>query len=137
MNLWVNRGECEKIESLPAYLFTGAKYIMLNKIKADAVRNKFARHFSRFLTENQWNNTEDYILEVDLNMTLQSHLSKLPPRCKEIFELSRRHHLSITDISDSLQLSHKTVENQLSKALKTLRLGLKELLFLLIGLVFL
>ena len=48
-------------------------------------------------------------------------IDRLPPHCREIFLLSKRDGLTYTEIADELGISVKTVENQISKALKTLR----------------
>jgi RNA polymerase sigma-70 factor (ECF subfamily) len=112
--------------SLSAYLFTGAKYRMLNEIKAVEVRKNFAANFSAFQANIHSDITQETIAIKELASVLETAVSQLPPKCRQIFQLSRTHHLSISDISNALNISPKTVENQLTKALKYLRFGLKE-----------
>lgn len=54
----------------------------------------------------------------------------LPERCREVFKLSRNEDLSVKEIAKRLEISPKTVENQMTKALKHLRLALKETVLL-------
>jgi RNA polymerase sigma-70 factor (ECF subfamily) len=130
LTLWVKRDNLETIVSLSAYLFTGAKYRMLNEIKAMGVRKNFVSSFTAFQANKHSDITQETIAMGELESVLETAISQLPPKCRQIFQLSRHHHLSISDISNSLNISPKTVENQLSKALKYLRFGLKEFFLL-------
>ena len=56
---------------------------------------------------------------------LEKILSVLPPKCKEIFLLSKLHGLKYQDIASKLGISVKTVENQMGKALKLIREQIK------------
>jgi len=58
---------------------------------------------------------------------VQQAIQSLPDRCRLIFTMSRYDGLSYREIADNLDLSIKTVENQVSKALKVLRESLKSL----------
>ena len=64
--------------------------------------------------------------ERDEKILLEQAIARLPPKCKEVFLLSRFGKLSYKEIATNLDISPKTVENQLGKALKMLRAFLKE-----------
>ena len=66
--------------------------------------------------------------EIDRELSLQ--LDKLPKRCQEIFELSRFDQLSNKEIAERLNISTRSVENQLALALKHLRVWFRYLSFL-------
>lgn len=68
---------------------------------------------------------ESIYLSGELADQLQAAIDTLPPRCKAVFVLSRFEELSYKEISAKLDISPKTVENQISKALKLLRTALK------------
>ncbi|HEY0175722.1 MAG TPA: sigma-70 family RNA polymerase sigma factor, partial [Pedobacter sp.] len=68
----------------------------------------------------------------DLKNLVENEVSKLPEKCQQIFRLSRNEHQSVKKIADLLNISHKTVENQLSKALKQLRSSLGQFFSLLV-----
>jgi RNA polymerase sigma-70 factor (ECF subfamily) len=62
----------------------------------------------------------------EVNAFIKKVVSELPERCREVFELSRYEQLSHKEIAERLGISKKTIENQMTKALKTLRNALKE-----------
>ena len=62
----------------------------------------------------------------DLMPMIQRALSLLPPKCKEVFLLSRMGNLSYKEIAKTLGISVKTVDNQVGKAMKILRNFVKE-----------
>jgi len=64
--------------------------------------------------------------ETDYDTLLQNALENLPPKCREVFVLSRVSNLTYKQISDSLGISIKTVENQMGKALKILRAYIRQ-----------
>ncbi|MFD1468958.1 sigma-70 family RNA polymerase sigma factor [Hymenobacter caeli] len=63
-------------------------------------------------------------------------LAHLPPQCRAVFELSRYEELSYLQIAEALEISPKTVENQMGKALRILRRELAGVLKNLYGLLF-
>jgi RNA polymerase sigma-70 factor (ECF subfamily) len=64
--------------------------------------------------------------EADYDTLLKKALENLPPKCREVFVLSRVSNLTYKQISDSLGISIKTVENQMGKALKILRSYIRQ-----------
>jgi RNA polymerase sigma-70 factor (ECF subfamily) len=62
----------------------------------------------------------------ELNQKIQHIIDAMPDRCRAVFLLSRRENLSHKEIAAKLNISTKTIENQMTKALKMLRNGLKE-----------
>ena len=64
--------------------------------------------------------------ETDYDTLLKNALENLPPKCREVFVLSRVSNLTYKQISDSLGISIKTVENQMGKALKILRAYIRQ-----------
>jgi RNA polymerase sigma-70 factor (ECF subfamily) len=73
---------------------------------------------------------EDAYMNGELKTQIQRAIETLPPRCKTVFVLSRFEELSYKEIGQKLDISPKTVENQISKALKILRTTLKGYLTL-------
>ena len=90
-------------------------------------------------THEQWqqlqpaaNSTDEAMQQTETQAQIAQALNKLPPACRTVFVLSREEELSYKEIADALQISVKTVENQMGKALKIMR---QELLPYLGGLV--
>jgi RNA polymerase sigma-70 factor (ECF subfamily) len=62
----------------------------------------------------------------EIDQLITDAINTLPPRCREIFVLSRLEGLSHKEIADQLQISTNTIEGQIAIALKKLRIVLKE-----------
>ena len=118
-SLWANREKIE-IESLDNYLATSAKYMVLAKIKKKE-------------RERIYNNTSHHVpvIEIPIETSLhykcileivKNEVEKLPEKCKLIFKCSRNKGMPVKQIAKELNISPKTVENQLNKALKQLKL---------------
>ena len=70
----------------------------------------------------------DSLVEEELKIKIESAISELPEKCREIFVMNRYENLKYQEIADKLQISVKTVETQLSKALQLMRIRLAEYL---------
>lgn len=70
----------------------------------------------------------DSILAQELEDAINKSISQLPPRCREIFVLSRNKKMAYSEIAAELNISRKTVEIQVSRALKQMRKDLIEYL---------
>ena len=83
---------------------------------------------------------EEEAPEVTYDEKLKEVLDVLPPKCKEIFLLSKLHGMKYQDIATELDISVKTIENQMGKALKLIREQLKSsrfiIIFVLMSLIF-
>ena len=69
-----------------------------------------------------------FMEEAELEMKIVQAIGQLPGQCRKIFEMSRMEGMTNSEIADDLNLSKRTVETQISKALKTLRIHLQEFL---------
>lgn len=118
--LWVNRKKV-KIESLENYLAVAVKYAVLGKIR-------------KKIREREWEHNTEATLVIDLPIEESIHnkrileivkeeVEKLPEKCKLIFKYSREEGMPVKQIARELHLSPKTVENQLTKAIRQLRLA--------------
>lgn len=134
-SLWVNRRELQIQSSLQGYLLSAVKYKVLNHIEKEMVRRSY-REQLQATSSIATNYTEETILFEDLSAHLEEELANLPPKCREVFRLSRQEFKTNKEIAEQLGISEKTVENQLTKALKILKSGLREIISLLVFLQF-
>lgn len=67
----------------------------------------------------------ELLIQQELHEQVLNAIQLLPPRCQEVFMLSRFEQLSYQEIADKLNISIKTVENQMGKALRLLRERMK------------
>jgi RNA polymerase sigma-70 factor (ECF subfamily) len=117
--------------SLKSYLFAGIKNKFLDYQKHLKVTEKY-KSYSLFKSDNADQSSDYYFAESELRQALEKSLSKLAPRCREIFELSRFSGLSNMEISTKLGISKRTVELQISNSLRILRTELVEYLTILV-----
>lgn len=121
--LWTHREEAEP-SSLKGYLTTAVKYQVANFIRNSKVRDKYILHTESLgLTEVY----EDDPLELkELKEVITKVTATLPARCQEVFNLSRNEHKSNKEIAGMLGISEKTVEMQITIALKRLKTEVKK-----------
>lgn len=125
--LWVEAPRLKIKSSLKSYLFTAIKNRCLDYQKHHKIIEKY-RTYLLFSSDKEDDSTEQFFAESELRQAIQTSLAKLPPRCREIFELSRLNGLSNQEIAEKLDLSKRTVELQVSNSLKILRKELAEFL---------
>ena len=121
VSVWEKRATLVFDENLKSYLFTAVKNKSLNfnkKKKMRIVPDLPHDAISTFTADGPLANTEQQRLLLKL-------LDELPPKCRQIFIMSRMDGLSYSQIAKFLDLSVKTVESQMSKALKLFRKNLK------------
>lgn len=126
LNIWQKRHSYE-IRSFKTYLTAAARYHVFKVLKSRKSENiVFVEHYSQLdsagMTENQG---AENIRTQELKKELEASLSELPKRCQQIFSLSRTSQLSNDEIAEKLNISKRTVENQLTVALQYLRGVLK------------
>ncbi|MFL9845650.1 RNA polymerase sigma factor [Flavobacterium rhizosphaerae] len=119
ISLWKNAATAT-ILNLEAYLLQSVKYRIATHIRDF----KFQKEHIDVLHTIQVPDTIDDVEYRETERSIIEQIDKLPPRCREIFMMSRFEHYSNTEIAQKLNLSIHTVEKQISNALKHLRSGL-------------
>ncbi|TCD28526.1 sigma-70 family RNA polymerase sigma factor [Pedobacter psychrodurus] len=131
LNIWTNRKKLN-IVSFQNYVLTSANYRSIRKKRQiNAVLFNYVEDLGKveqsLITGNllTGNGGDEKINEEEFDSMITARLIELPKRCQEIYLLSRKQNLSISEISLKLNISKRTVENQLTAALKHLRQSLK------------
>jgi RNA polymerase sigma-70 factor (ECF subfamily) len=125
-SLWMKRETLVINTSLSSYLFTAIKYKVINHIESRIVKGNYLNSLNKALIDYD-NSTNEKIISRDLEQFIDSGINHLSPKVKEVFELSRKENLSINEIAEKLNISDQTVKNQLSKALKILKVHLTDI----------
>lgn len=123
VSLWANRSKIFINKSVKAYLFKSCQYKILSYMRSDRVRRHYMAVFARFSSQPT-NVTEEQINLMSLKDSIEMILDGLPDKCQTAFRLSRVEYLPIHHIAKKMNISKRTVENYLSKALKHLRTSL-------------
>ncbi|MBT1698706.1 RNA polymerase sigma-70 factor [Fulvivirgaceae bacterium PWU4] len=128
VNLWKQRERIDEHKSLHKYLFTAARNGCLNFLHAKKIRSRSAEIILYLYGQDVHDHIDSYhaLLAKDLEQDFNEALQRLPTECRRIFELSRTDGLRYEEIALRLNISIKTVETQMSRALSRLRLQLKE-----------
>lgn len=124
IDLW-SRRTSSNIENLPNYLSRAIKFQVLKHIRNGKIRDHHLQLMENIQFANQ---TEETLNFQEIESKLAKAVDELPPRCKEVFILSRIKHLSHKEISSKLNISTKTVEAQIGKALAFLRSKLHQII---------
>ncbi len=128
VRFWEKRSQISVEHSLKSYLFTAVRNASLNFIKHAAVVRDHAGHV---LHNESDEDHSDHMVTVELQERISRAVSDMPAERQRIFRMSRDEGLRYKEIADQLNISVKTVENQMGKALKYLREELAE--YLVIG----
>lgn len=128
VTLWKNASQYAIQHSARSYLYAAVRNNCLNFLKHEKVKKAYGENVRLFAPVGDATDT----LEIaELRERIGVAIQKIPEKCREIFMLSRYYGKKYTEIADELQLSVKTVENQMGRALKILREELGDYLFLL------
>ncbi|MEI6899275.1 MAG: RNA polymerase sigma-70 factor [Bacteroidota bacterium] len=124
---WTNRNTIVIESSVKSYLFRAVRNGCLNVIKHDQIREKY-RTEKESEPSPSWDSFEDQAIISELQVKIRQAVDHLPVERKKVFIMSRYDGLTYQQIATKLNISVKTVENQMGAALKTLRSELSEYL---------
>lgn len=135
LKLWERRERLSFSGSIQAYLYGAVYHECLNHLRHEKVKLK-----NQLYVENTKIESNEAMIGMelmDLKANLHDAINELPERCRTVFHLSRFEGLKYKEIAEQLNISNKTVEAQMGKALKTLRVKLLEYLPLIIWFIIL
>ncbi|RFS25132.1 RNA polymerase sigma-70 factor [Chitinophaga silvatica] len=131
MQLW-DRREILDIQNIGAYLATAVKFSIFNQLLKNKRRKSLAA--ANYIQPSvQFD--EELIEARFLDEYIKGVVSKLPEKCQLVFRYSREEALPVNEIASTLNISPKTVEAHLTKALKILRSSLRQFKTLLLILI--
>jgi len=118
--LWTKAASITLSGSLAAYLYAATRNRVLNML---ASKRRYQTHLSslKHFLSGADNNSLQYLTEKEIHTRMEREIRALPPKMREVFELSRKSALSHKEIAHQLQLSQETVKKQISNAIRTLR----------------
>jgi len=119
IKFWEKRKKMNITSSVAAYLHRMAMNEAISYLRKQ-------KHFEsdeilEQKTDTQFQNAEEEVLQDELKQNINNAINGLPPRCQAIFKMSRFEELTYKEIAAKLDISVKTVENQMGKALRVLR----------------
>jgi RNA polymerase sigma-70 factor, ECF subfamily len=130
LKLWERADNISIAGSVAAYLYRAVHNESLNHIKHQKVKSNYQMHVA-YSMKDAVEAAPKNLQAKELEKKIQAALNELPEQCRTIFQKSRFEEMKYREIADELNIAVKTVENQMGKALKTLREKLSEFLTLL------
>jgi RNA polymerase sigma-70 factor (family 1) len=123
VSIWQKRSTNVILVCRP-YLFSMAKRLIITHYRKQNTREQ---HYSEWTYRAVLlaDNTDHHLLSSDLENSYQDSLQLLPPKCKQVFLMSRQGHPN-REIAEKLSISEKTVEQHISKALRILKESMSE-----------
>jgi len=131
INLWEKRESIDLSKPVKSYLSTIIYNRSLNYLRDNKKFNKDILSFENISPDEGYQQT-DRLVEAEISNKINIAIEELPEKCREIFKLSRFENLKYQEIADKLQISVKTVEAQMSKALQHMRTKLVDYITIMI-----
>lgn len=110
--------------SIRAFLHQRLKSRIINFYRKQVVQSTYAQE-AIYTGEPTANDSNNYVMSRELEGVVRGEIDRMPEKMKEIFLLSRNDMLSSEEIATQLNLSNQTVRNQISMAIKRIRLAIK------------
>jgi RNA polymerase sigma-70 factor (ECF subfamily) len=121
VKIWQSRDKINIYSSFESFLFTIAHNATVNLLKKRATEQKYVEHIKSLQQVDETYELTDEIHYKELKQKFLGLLNELPPRQKEIFQLSREEGLSNKEIAEKLGISVQTVKNHLVTTLSFLK----------------
>ncbi len=121
VSIYEKRSNLQIDSSIKAYLYRAVHNRCLNIINREKYVQKHQEYVKRTKMQRRMNEVEQHMRTSELEQIIYKMIDQLPPKCKEIFKMNRFDGKKNGEIAKELGLSKRTVETQISKALKILR----------------
>lgn len=124
--IWINRTTWNFTPNIVSYLYKAARNYSLNHLKNNKIKDKFLDDFNEsfYLSETP----EKELIDKEFNDRVHAVINELPEQCRIIFKMKKFDGLKYAEIAEIKNISVKTVETQMGRALKYLRKRLTVLL---------
>lgn len=134
ISFWENKERLEIHSTLKSYLYSAIKHQCINAFKHRIVEEKYNNKTIlefRKLQLSHYQNEDSHLRidEKELGNKIEQVISQLPDQCRITFELSRYRGMKSREIAQKMDISVRTVETQIYRALKALKTSLKDYLY--------
>ena len=131
LNIWEKRENLSIHTGVKPYLYAMVRNACLNVLKHEKIKQQHAT-MEMAIAERSIESVARTVIASELEAKIHDAMDHLPEQCRLIFKLSRFEDLKYAEIAEQLNISIKTVENQMGKALRIMRDQLRDYLPLLI-----
>jgi RNA polymerase sigma-70 factor (family 1) len=132
IKLWRRRDKIELKYTFKTYLYAALRYEILDFVATQTyLKNNLSTEETDVFNFAAQNDSHTSLEMKEFQQQINKIIDNLPEKCQLIFKMSRNEGFKTLEIAKHLNLSPRTVETQISKAIKTLRSALKNLNFIL------
>ncbi len=124
--IWINRTTWNFTPNIVSYLYKAARNYSLNHLKKNNIKDKFLDDYTESFNLSE--TPEKKFIDKELNDSVHAAINELPEQCRIIFKMKKFDGLKYAEIAEIKNISVKTVETQMGRALKYLRKRLTVLL---------
>ena len=124
VTVWEKRATLNPDRSIKSYLYTATKNRALKHLRHEEVMRKNKGKIDLYSVAPS--TPEDLISHAETAASIGRAIETLPEKCRLIFKMNRFDHLTYAEIAEVLEVSVKTVETQMGRALHALRHALFE-----------
>jgi RNA polymerase sigma-70 factor (family 1) len=118
MKIWEKRKSLEEIHNLRVYCFVSARHLSINQLEKQKRQHYADIDDYKTRLVHAAPNPEECMISAEMLRLIQEVIEELPPRCKLSFKLVKEYGFKYREAAEILQVSEKTIENQLAIALK-------------------
>jgi len=118
LSLWNRRETLVITTTMAAYLTVSVKYRIIKILDKQHHQAKYIQSIAKNVLDDS---TQQWLEFLDLKESLDRYITELPEKCQLVFKMSRSQNMSQKQIAEELNISEKTVEAHMGKAIKTLR----------------
>jgi RNA polymerase sigma-70 factor (ECF subfamily) len=130
VSVWQNRTNLDPSKMVKSYLFTAVKNNSLKHLRHLNIESKGIEDNIAYIGDDE--RPDKKLDEREMELKIHQAIDELPEKCMEIFKMNRFENLKYAEIAGILDISIKTVETQMGRALKKLRGRLKPFLVLIL-----
>ncbi|MBN2104626.1 RNA polymerase sigma-70 factor [bacterium] len=124
IHIWEHRSKLDPKQNIKSYLFTAVRNRALKEIRRETVRRNYQPHIILEPIIDPYQKMH----AKELESAIAEAIAGLPEKCRQVFEMNRFEELTYREIAEILNISIKTVETQMGRALKQLRQALASFL---------
>lgn len=123
--MWQRAPVLELNTSVSSYLYAAVRNKVFNLIRHEKIKASCFKDIAAFIEEGNYQVDEE-LRHKELVYEIESEINRMPARMREIFNLSRKEHLSHKEIAVQLDIAESTVREQVKRALKVLRVKMQD-----------
>jgi RNA polymerase sigma-70 factor (family 1) len=126
LSIWNRRDALSVTGSLSAYLQTSVRYKVIKYVEKNITRRDYLTLLTEMLVSYQPPDAESQLQIKELQGVIQSAVDQMPNKMREVYQLSRQHHLSHKEIAERLEISDETVKKHIQHALQIIKTAISQ-----------